>query len=122
MQYSFEKLEVWQDARVLVKEIYLLTRSFPSSEQYGVTSQLQRAIFSVANNLAEGSARKSNNDQARFYEIAYGSLIEVANQLILCVDLGYFDNDAHNEIKPKIAALSVRLNNLYRNAKQRTKS
>lgn len=122
MQYSFEKLEVWQDARVLVKEIYILTRSFPSSEQYGVTSQLQRAIFSVANNLAEGSARKSYNDQARFYEIAYGSLIEVANQLILCVDLGYFNNDAHNEIKPKIANLSVRLNNLYRNAKQRAKS
>ena len=81
--YSFEKLNVWQETRVFVKEIYTLTKAFPKEEQFGLVNQLRRATVSIAYNIAEGTSRKTNKDQAKFTTIAYSSLMEVINQLIL---------------------------------------
>jgi len=113
-QYSFEGLEVWQNARKLVLEIYRLTDGFPDCERYGLTSQLRRAGVSVASNIAEGSARKNRKDQGHFYQIAYSSLMEVACQLILAIDLGFMDSSTHEQLKPAISEVSNKLNALYR--------
>jgi four helix bundle protein len=93
MKYAFEKLEVWQKSRVLVKEIYSVTKLYPKDEKFGLTSQLRRASVSISSNIAEGSTRLSIRDKSRFYEIAYGSLIEVLNQLIISVDLQFLKPD-----------------------------
>jgi four helix bundle protein len=85
--YSFEKLNVWQDARVLVKMIYQAASAFPESERYGLISQMQRASVSIASNIAEGSSRNTVKDKARFYEIAFGSLTELYCQVMLSYDL-----------------------------------
>ena len=82
-QYPFEKLRVWQAARLLAKQVYLVTAIFPQSERYGLISQCNRAAISVAANLAEGTCRQSRKDQAHFSDIAYGSLTELACLLIL---------------------------------------
>ncbi len=58
--YSFEKLEVWQKARQLVKVIYNLTRRYPEDERFGLVSQMRRCAISIASNLAEGTARKND--------------------------------------------------------------
>lgn len=113
MEYSFEKLEVWQKSRVLVKEIYQQTQSFPSDEKFGLTNQMRRAIVSVSSNIAEGSTRHSNKDKARFYEIAFGSLIEVLNQL-LASDLDYLAQKKLNIIRPKIEETGRMLNALHK--------
>jgi len=55
--YSFEKLDVWQEAHLLVKEIYRVTESFLNSEKYGLSNQIQRAAVSVVSNIAEGVSR-----------------------------------------------------------------
>ena len=73
--YSFEKLDVWMEARQLVKWIYIHTASFPSEEKFGLVMQLRRAAISIVSNLAEGSGRQSSKDQAHFSQIAYGSSI-----------------------------------------------
>lgn len=86
-QYSFEKLRVWQAARELAKQVYLVTANFPQRELYGLTSQCNRAAISVAANLAEGTSRQSRKDQVHFSEIAYGSLMELACLLVLSVDV-----------------------------------
>lgn len=57
--FSFEKLNVWQDARVLVKEIYNVIAVFPKDEKYALSDQLKRAVISVASNIAEGTSRSS---------------------------------------------------------------
>ncbi|MGB1248701.1 MAG: four helix bundle protein [Chitinophagales bacterium] len=111
-QFSFEKLSVWQDARFFVKEIYQITKSFPREEQFGLTSQIRRAAVSVCSNLAEGTARISMKEQARFTEIAYGSLIEVLNQLIIAVDLDFYSEKELNIMRPKIEKLSNQINAL----------
>jgi four helix bundle protein len=82
-QLGFERLEVWQRAVRFAKVIYDMTDAFPRSELFGLTSQLRRAGVSVAANIAEGASRSSRKDQARFFEIAYGSLNEVATMLYI---------------------------------------
>jgi four helix bundle protein len=72
---------VWQQARLLNKKIYGLSKAFPSNEPYSLTSQIRRASISVSSNIAEGSGRNSDADFAHFLEIAYGSLMEVVSQL-----------------------------------------
>jgi four helix bundle protein len=110
--YSFEKLEVWNLSRQLVKEVYDLTSSFPRDETYGMISQLRRATVSVSNNLAEGSSRKTQRDQAHFTQIAFSSLMEVLNMLILSVDLNLIQQEKYLAVRPKIEQIGNMLNAL----------
>jgi len=71
MVYSFEKLDIWKKSRILVKDIYRITNTFPPEEKFGLTNQIRRAIISVSSNIAEGSTRQTEKEKARFYEIAF---------------------------------------------------
>ena len=110
--YPFEKLRVWNAARGLVRSTYAVTRTFPRSETYGLTSQTNRAAVSVSANLAEGSARSSRKDQAHFSQIAYGSLMELACLLVLAVDLGFLSPDKESDLRVEIESVSRQLNSL----------
>ena len=81
--FSFEKLEFWLEVKEFSKMIYEITSNFPDTEKFGLTSQLRRASISIASNIAEGSARKSYKDKAHFTTMAFGSAVEVLNQLII---------------------------------------
>jgi len=114
MKYSFENLEVWQTSRELVNDIYQVTSTFPQDEKFGLTSQIRRASISVSSNIAEGSTRWSKKDQSRFYEIAFGSLIEVLNQLILAADLKFLQKNQLTTLRAKIDHIGRMLNALYK--------
>lgn len=111
-QFGFEKLEVWKESRRLVHSIYLVTGRFPPEEKFGITSQLRRAAISVCSNIAEGCSRTSFKEQAHFSSLAFGSLIELLNQLIISNDLLYFSIDDFQKLRKSIQSLSVKLNNL----------
>jgi four helix bundle protein len=121
-QYAFEKLEVWQDSKSLVKRIYKITKNFPDDEKYGLTNQLRRAAVSIASNLAEGSARQSLNDQARFTIMSFSSLMEVLNQLIICKELGYINEELLQELRAEIEKISNKLNKLVNSQQSRVKN
>ena len=106
---SFEKLRVWNDARVLHKEVYRATRSFPRTELYGLTSQMNRAAVSVAANLAEGSSRTSRKDQAHFTQISYGSLTELACLAILATDLAVLPEAQERKFRERIDGIARQL-------------
>lgn len=114
-QFPFEKLRVWQDARIWVRGIYRITKAFPLEERFGLTSQLNRAAVSVAANLAEGSGRTSAKDQAHFSQLAFGSLMESACLVILAGDQEYLSETDVNEQRDIISGLSNQINAL-RNA------
>ena len=78
---TFRNLNVYIKSKELVKQIYELLKKFPREEQYALSDQLRRAVISIPSNIAEGSGRNSQKDQAHFYNIAYGSLMEVFSQL-----------------------------------------
>jgi four helix bundle protein len=111
-EFPFEKLEVWQDARKLVQSVYQCADSFPSTERFGMTSQITRAAVSVENNLAEGSGRASLKDQAHFSSQTYSSLMETACDLILSNDLGFIASGSTDPILNQAYDLSVRIHNL----------
>lgn len=114
-KYSFEKLEVWNDARNLVKMIYLQTDNFPEKERFGLSSQMQRAVVSIVSNIAEGVSRNSVKEKIRFVELAYGSLMELYCQLYVSVDLDYLTPNTFTLIKVEIDKIANKANALKRN-------
>lgn len=86
---GYKDLIVWQKAMRPVKEVYLLTRSFPSDERFGLVSQMRRAAVSIPSNIAEGQARHTTGEFIQFVSHAEGSVAEVETQLLIAVDLGY---------------------------------
>lgn len=109
MEFSFERLIIWQKSRELVKVVYGLVSDFPSEEKYGLSDQLRRAVVSVASNIAEGSGRFSPKEKAHFIEIAYGSLMEVVCQITLAIDLGLAEVSAMDKIRPVAEELGRQL-------------
>jgi four helix bundle protein len=85
---DYRDLKAWQEARILVKEVYLATRGFPKEELFGLTQQVRRAAISVPSNIAEGYGRGTRKEYVRFLQVARGSLYEVQCQLLLAEDLG----------------------------------
>ena len=112
IEYSFQKLKVWQEAKKLVVDVYHLLDGFPKFENYALCDQIRRAIVSVPSNIAEGSGRKSLKEQIRFLEIAYGSLMETYNQLLIAIDLSYITEESVEAIKPSIDAVAKMINGL----------
>ena len=90
--FNFEKLDVWHNAIEFADFVYAVTRTFPNDERFGFTNQMRRASVSVSSNIAEGSARVSPNDYARFIELATGSLFEVVSQSFVSRRQGFLSD------------------------------
>ena len=117
--FGFERLEVWKRSRILTKQIYMVTQTFPDSEKFGLVNQMQRAVISICSNIAEGASRRSNKDQAHFYNMSFSSLMEILNQLILSNDLEYLDEKTLSELRSEIQLISLMLNNLSDSASKK---
>lgn len=113
-EFRFERLEVWRKAVSFAGRVYRLTATFPREEQFGLTMQIRRASVSVGSNIAEGYSRSSGREQSRFYEIAYGSLSELATQLHIAVELGYSERCAAEELLGEITDMCRMLSGLRR--------
>lgn len=90
----------------------MLTEALPSSEKFGLTSQIRRCVISISSNIAEGSAKTSKADFSRFLEISLGSCFEMRSQLILCNDLGYLTAEATEQLFPYIENLEKQISSL----------
>lgn len=84
---SYKDLIVWKKSIQLVKEVYILTGKFPSSELYGIISQMRRASISTPSNIAEGYGRRSRKHYNQGCLIAYGSALELETQSIIAKEL-----------------------------------
>jgi len=86
----FEQLRIWQNARVQANGVYdSFDSSSLSSRDFGFRDQIQRSAVSVMNNIAEGFERRTDQDFARFLDIAKGSNGEVRSMLYLAEDRDY---------------------------------
>lgn len=118
----FKNLDIWKDAIKLAKEVHILTDSLPKEETYGLKSQLRRAAVSVASNIAEGAGRNTNGEFNQFLGIAIGSAFEVETQLIIGVELGYFDRGKVDQLAADILSLANRTYKLQRSLSPRAGS
>jgi four helix bundle protein len=113
---DFRQLKVWMKSHSLVLDVYKATVSFPKTEVFGLTNQIRRAAVSIPSNIAEGCGRGSDQDFARFLQIAMGSASEVEYQLLLARDLAYLTDSEHSartkdviEVKRMLAALITKV-------------
>jgi four helix bundle protein len=95
---DFKDLKVWQKSHQLTLDVYRSTTTFPREELYGLTSQIRRASFSIAANIAEGCGRNGHNELRRFLEIAMGSASELEYHLLLARDLQMLEPHTYEEL------------------------
>src|SRR5699024_5464115 len=100
-------------ARSFTKDIYVASKQFPIEEKYGMTSQIRRASVSIVLNIAEGMARKTDKEKARYINMAYSSAIEVLNCLILSNDFEWLVDDKYKELRLKLEHMTNQLNSLH---------
>lgn len=117
MEFGFEKLEVWQEAYNLAKEVHEVASQFPSEEQYGLVSQLNRAAISVPLNIAEGKGRYHKKEFRRFLYIARGSLYETIVLIRFAQDLEYINSNDYSNLMGRTERVLSKLSGLINSIK-----
>lgn len=111
---NFRDLDVWKKGMEVVKDVYRITRVFPTQESYCLTSQMRRAAVSVPSNIAEGFKRFQNKEYKRFLYIALGSCAELETQIEIASELEYVNGIQKKELLDKIDHESRMLTNLIK--------
>jgi len=115
MLNSYKELIVWQKSMELVKEIYFLTKEFPKSEIFGLTSQMRRAAISIPSNIAEGFNRRHKKEFTQFISIAFGSGAELETQILLSESLKYGKEEDLKKCDALLCEVMKMLNKLIAN-------
>ena len=112
-KYSYKNLNVYQDAKALVVDVYQLLKTFPVEERYALCDQIRRAVISITSNIAEGMGRTSTKEQKHFLEISYGSLMEVQCHLDIATELAYISKEEYNVANAYIHRIANMINKLH---------
>ena len=114
MAFRFETLDIWPMARAYVSKVYASTVKFPRHEDYGLRSQMNRAVNSISLNIAEGAAKTSNKAFDYHLEISVGSTFEVVGACYLALDRGYI-TDQEQEVLYNEGERLAKAINAFRN-------
>ena len=93
-----EKLDLWKKAIEFVVSVYKITEHFPKDEKFGLTSQLRRASVSIVANVAEGAARRSEEEFRQFLSHSQGSASEVDTELVIAQRLDYLSRPDYERL------------------------
>ncbi len=107
---SYRDLNIWKRAKSHVVLIYKVTEKFPSSELYGLTSQMRRAAVSVPSNIAEGFRRNSKKEKLQFLRTAFGSGAELETQLEISFELGYLHTTEYGNLAADLDGIMRMIN------------
>jgi len=102
VKHNFKKLIIWQESLELVIETYKTTKTFPSEEKFGLTSQLNRCSVSIPSNIAEGTSKSSEKHFKNYLETALGSSFEWETQIIIAFKIGYINQNKFTELENRI--------------------
>jgi len=108
---KFEDILIWQKAHILAIDIY---RSMKDNRDYSFRDQVQRAVVSIMNNIAEGFERRGNKEFKQFLFIAKGSCGEIRSMLYLAKDLGYINQSNFENLIERSTEISKMLSGLIK--------
>jgi len=111
---DYKNLMVWQRSHKAVLNIYKLTKSYPREEQFGIVSQLRRAMISVPNNIVEGCGKFTQKDFAKYLQQSLGSCQESEYLLFLSFELGYLEDSQFQPINQEINEIKAMLISLIK--------
>lgn len=101
-RHNFRKLSIWKDGIEVVKDTYSTTKTFPKSEVYALSSQMQRCSVSIPSNIAEGTSKGTDKHFIQYLETALGSAFEWETQLIIAFEIGYISEETFKHLERKI--------------------
>ena len=110
--HNFKELKVWQEGMGLAKDVFIMTRNFPSEEKYGLVSQMNRCSVSIASNIAERAGRGSSKEFNQYLNIALGSSFELETQLLLSNDFKYITKEQTQLLTERVCKVQKMLNGL----------
>jgi len=116
--FKLERLDIWKRAIEYADDIYVLTRSFPKEERFGLISQLRRSSVSISSNIAEGISRSSDADLGRFLEITHGSLLESVSELVITQKQQFLNEEDFQRAYERAENLSKMLSGFRRTLKE----
>jgi len=116
-QKPHRKLILWQKSIAFCVYVYKLSENFPSTEKYGITSQLRRCAVSISLNIAEGAGRNHQKEFIQFLGIANGSIAEADTICELLLQLEFISQKENDTIMEKLNELSALNNGLLRKLK-----
>ena len=119
---TFMDLDAWKESRVLYKAVYRAVEKLPSTENYGLSSQLRRASISISANIAEGQGRGTRKDYIHFLYNDRGSAYEVESHLIACADLNLMDRETLTRLYKQTVKVIRLVNALIRSLKRASSS
>ena len=105
LKHNFKNIKVWQKAVELAVLVYEVTKSFPTEEKFGITSQMRRSSVSTSSNIAEGSARNSSKAFCNCLDISLGESFELETQLIIAFRTGILPEEKFSLLSREIAEL-----------------
>ena len=106
---NFRNYDIWKDSLNFVQEVYKLIKDLPSTEKYGLRSQITRSAVSIPSNIAEGAGRKSEKDFIRFLGVALGSSFELETQLIIAMNLNYIPKTKEDDVLKDLQSIQKRI-------------
>ena len=109
--YHFEEIEAWKKSQIVAIEIYKVLQL---NVDYGFKNQIQRAVISISNNIAEGFERGSDADFRRFLFIALGSSSEVKSMLYIACQLNYITHEQANQLQKDLVEISLLIKGFIR--------
>ena len=118
---SYKELNVWKKGIEIVNRIYEITERFPHKENYGLSSQMQRAAVSIPSNIAEGFVRGHTAEYRQYLRVALGSCAELDTQLVIVGEREYTSQTEILSIQKKLEYESRMIMNLIKSLMQNAK-
>lgn len=103
LKHNFKNLKVWQKAVDLAVNVYELTKSSPSEERFGITSQMRRSSVSIPSNIAEGTARNSSKSFSNCLDISFVESFELETQGIIANRVGILSEEKFTTFSEELA-------------------
>lgn len=104
--HSFRDLLVWQKSVDLAIDCYALTRCFPATERYGLSSQVQRSSVSIPCNIAEGHGKSGPGNFLSHLSHARGSARELETLMIIAGRLDYVPRETGRNLAARLDEVS----------------
>lgn len=110
-RHNFKKLHIWMEAMNLIDENYLLTKTLPDYERFGLRSQMNRCSVSIASNISEGSSKRTDKHFLKYLEDSLGSAFEWETQLIVCHRQQFIDEELFLKLEDQVLKLQSKVSN-----------
>ena len=110
--FPFEKLDVWHIAVDLAETVLSLLEDLPQNKHLRLFGQMESAVVSISQNIAEGEGRQYKKEFIQFLHIAKGSVFEVVTLNEIFRRKKMFSDDQAREIRSRCEQIDRKLNGL----------